>query len=220
MQSHVLSNSKQCSSIHFFFCIIDLPTFFLFLPSSRIMQDWSQEKRKIINHTIFNCLLVLCMISCIRLHNSQGMMHRKGSGSLGYVGAATVPVSLPRAAGQMHGWHHTGSARTAIAAQPHRSAKQKPREWPWYSKCRTQEVCKSTNLTLWKKITLGGAKGGTEGDPCKAGLLTSAVNKSGNFNYENHIIKYFSDTHPDFLFISWCFPSTDRVLFHYLSMLQ
>lgn len=138
----------------------------------------SCKKRKIINHTIFNCLLVLCMVSCIRLHDSQGMMHR----SLGYLGAATVPVSLPRAAGQMHGWHHTGAVRTAITAQPHRSAKQKPHEWPWYSKCRTQ-VCKPTNPTLWKKITLGRAKGETEGNPCKAGLLTSAVNRSGNFNY-------------------------------------
>lgn len=51
---------------------------------------------------------------------------------------------------------------------------------------------KSSNLSLWKKLTLGRAEWGAEGDPCKAGVLTSAVNKSGNFNYQNHIIKYFS----------------------------
>lgn len=120
----------------------------------------------------------------------------------------------------LHSWQHTGSARTAPTAQANRGAKQEPRERPWCSMCRTGEACRPTNLGLCQEPTLGRAERTTEGDPWEVGLLARAVNRSDNFHYQNHIIKCLSDTQPDFLFTSWCFPSSDRALSHYLSMLQ
>lgn len=45
---------------------------------------------------------------------------------------------------------------------------------------------------------------------CKAELLRGTTEEVCSTKYKKHVSKYFSDTHPDFPFISWCTRSRDK----------
>lgn len=111
------------------------------------------------------------------------------------------------------GWHHLGFERAAATAAQTNEGNEETIYGSLIFKHMRQKVCKTHQPESVEEAQCPEIcqELPVEPVPARLGCGQAQLNRAGN-NDKDYVIRYFSDTHPDLLFNSWCLQSPARLL--------